>query len=70
MLLLLERVEERHDLEDFFLRQAIAERLHRARAAGRRLHVLHITTGDEIPLLAEAMHLRAVLCRAFALSSA
>ncbi len=25
-----------------------------ARAAGRRLHVLHITTGDEIPLLAEA----------------
>ena len=25
-----------------------------ARAAGRRLHVLHITTGDEIPLLAAA----------------
>ena len=25
-----------------------------ARAAGRRLHVLHITTGDEIPLLAGA----------------
>jgi dihydroorotase len=25
-----------------------------ARAAGRRLHVLHITTGDEIPLLADA----------------
>ncbi|HEY4942504.1 MAG TPA: dihydroorotase [Rhizomicrobium sp.] len=25
-----------------------------ARAAGRRLHVLHVTTGDEIPLLAEA----------------
>ncbi|HET7084462.1 MAG TPA: dihydroorotase [Rhizomicrobium sp.] len=25
-----------------------------ARAAGRRLHVLHITTGDEIPLLAQA----------------
>ncbi len=28
--------------------------LHLARAAGRRLHVLHITTGDEIPLLAAA----------------
>ena len=25
-----------------------------ARAAGRRLHVLHVTTGDEIPLLAAA----------------
>jgi dihydroorotase len=25
-----------------------------ARAAGRRLHVLHVTTGDEIPLLADA----------------
>ena len=35
-------------------------RLHRAGAArwrkqaGRRLHVLHVTTGDEIPLLAAA----------------
>ena len=28
-----------------------------ARAAGRRLHVLHVTTGDEIPLLAAAKDL-------------
>jgi len=28
-----------------------------ARAAGRRLHILHITTGDEIPLLAAAKDL-------------
>jgi dihydroorotase len=28
--------------------------LHLARAAGRRLHVLHVTTADELPLLAEA----------------
>lgn len=30
--------------------------IHLARAAGRRLHVLHVTTADEIPLLAEAKH--------------
>ena len=35
--------------------RASTERVLRlARAAGRRLHVLHITTGDEIPLLAAA----------------
>jgi dihydroorotase len=28
-----------------------------ARTAGRRLHVLHVTTGDEIPLLADAKDL-------------
>jgi dihydroorotase len=28
--------------------------IHLARAAGRRLHVLHVTTAEEIPLLAEA----------------
>jgi dihydroorotase len=28
-----------------------------ARSAGRRLHVLHVTTGDEIPLLADAKDL-------------
>jgi dihydroorotase len=27
-----------------------------ARAAGRRVHVLHVTTAEEIPLLAEAKH--------------
>jgi len=27
-----------------------------ARAAGRRVHVLHVTTGEEIPLLADAKH--------------
>ena len=31
--------------------------LHLARSAGRRLHVLHVTTGDEIPLLAAAKDL-------------
>jgi len=35
--------------------RASTERVLRlARAAGRRLHVLHVTTGDEIPLLAAA----------------
>ena len=31
-----------------------------ARAAGRRLHVLHVTTADELPLLAEARDLATV----------
>jgi len=31
-----------------------------ARAAGRRLHVLHVTTGDEIPLLANARDIASV----------
>jgi len=41
--------------------RASTERVLRlARAAGRRLHVLHVTTADELPLLAEARDLATV----------
>jgi dihydroorotase len=49
------------DWRDVETARASTERVLRlARAAGRRLHVLHVTTADELPLLAEARDLATV----------